>query len=161
MPWLSSSKTKPPDAPATVPDTSVLRSTALQASWRRDRWVGRRRVALRWSLYYLGRYGLPGMLLLSMGLFVWLRILPWLASPPWQPAASVAIAPPPVPVAVPEQPASAPAPEALMPASQEADPPLRLERQWAAVSARLISVHEDDSPAPQLKPDHWLHSQEP
>ena len=161
MPWLSSSKTKPPDAPATVPDTSVLRSTALQASWRRDRWVGRRRVALRWVLFYLRRYGFPGMLLLGMGLFVWLRVVPWLAPPPLQPAASVATAPPPVPAASPEQPASSPAPEALMPASPEADPPLRLERQWAAVSARLISVHEDDSPAPPLKSDNALHSQEP
>ena len=161
MPWLSSSKTKPPDAPATVPDTSVLRSTALQASWRRDRWVGRRRVALRWSLYYLGRYGLPGLLMLSTGLFVWLRMVPWLAPPTLQPAASVAIAQPPVPAAAPEQAASSPAPEALMPASPEAAPPLRLERQWAAVSARLISVHEDDSPAPPLKSDNALHSQEP
>ena len=161
MPWLSSSKTKPPDVPAAVPDTSVLRSTALQASWRRDRWVGRRRVALRWSLFYLRNYGLQGMLLMGMGLFVWLRIVPWLVPPLQQPAAGVAIALPPLSVVRPEQPAHSSAPEALMPISPETNPPLRLERQSAAVSARPISVHEDDSPAPRLKPDQWLHSQEP
>lgn len=38
--------------PSTVPDPDALRLTALQASWRRDRQVGRRRLAWRWAVWY-------------------------------------------------------------------------------------------------------------
>lgn len=38
--------------PSTVPDADALRQAALHASWRRDRQVGRRRLAWRWMVWY-------------------------------------------------------------------------------------------------------------
>ena len=42
---------------AAVPDAESLRRAVLQASWRRDRWVARRRLAWRWTLFYLQAHG--------------------------------------------------------------------------------------------------------
>ena len=56
--------------PVPVPDIERLRRDALQASWRRDRRVARRRTFLRWALWY-GLRGLP-LLLLAAALSIWL-----------------------------------------------------------------------------------------
>ena len=46
--------------PRRLPRASdALRRAALEKSWQRDRRVGRRRVAWRWMLWLLWRYGLP------------------------------------------------------------------------------------------------------
>lgn len=153
MPWLSNASPKRPHTPAPVPDVDALRLAALQASWQRDRWVARRRVAMRWALWYAGKYGLQVLLALVVAAFVWLRVIPELTAP----TEPVAVAPAPAP-----EPTASAAPEAAVPASpDETDPPLRLEREWKAVSARHVSVQPDDSPAPPLKSDNALHSQEP
>jgi len=166
MPWLSNAPRKRLNAPAPVPDVDALRLAALQASWQRDRWVARRRVAMRWALWYAGKYGLQVLLALVVAAFVWLRVIPELTAPT-EPVA-VAPAPAPTPTQAPTatsptpEPAQTPAPEAAPPANpDETDPPLRLEREWKAVSARHVSVQPDDSPAPPLKSDNALHSQEP
>jgi len=155
MPWLSNAPHKRLHTPAPVPDVDALRLAALQASWQRDRWVARRRVALRWVLWYAGKYGLQVLLALAVAAFVWLRVLPALNAPD-EPVAVPAPVPTPAPVA-----ATSPAPEPIQTPSPEADLPLRLEREWKAVSARHVSIQEDDSPAPPLKSDNALHSQEP
>ena len=56
--------------PVPVPDIERLRRNALQASWRRDRRVARRRTFIRWALWY-GLRGLP-LLLLAAALSIWL-----------------------------------------------------------------------------------------
>jgi hypothetical protein len=162
MPWLSNASPKRPHNPAPVPDVHVLRRKALEASWRRDRWVGHRRVAVRWTLFYARRYGLPGLLLLCIGLVIWLRVMPWAMAPDDE-IGNISAALP-VTSTLPKHPTPATfevTPAAPLPANPESDPPLRLERYWRGASARQIYVHPDDTPAPQLKPDHWLHSQEP
>jgi len=55
----------PPERPtptSAVPDSEALRQSALRASWRRDRQVGRRRRWTRWLVWALCRYGLPLLL---------------------------------------------------------------------------------------------------
>ena len=152
MPWLSNASRKRPHTPAPVPDVDALRLAALQASWQRDRWVARRRVALRWVLWYAGKYGLQVLLALAVAAFLWLRVIPGLRE----------LTAPDEPVAVAPAPAQTPVPEAAPPANpDETEPPLRLEREWKAVSARHVSVQPDDSPAPPLKSDNALNSQEP
>lgn len=51
------------DPNAAVPDSETLRQAALQASWRRDHQVGRRRRWWRWVAWGFWRYGLPLLLL--------------------------------------------------------------------------------------------------
>ncbi|WP_291065466.1 hypothetical protein [Hydrogenophaga sp.] len=48
-----------------LPDPETLRRSALQASWRRDRWVRARRLAWRWLLWACWRYGPAALLLLA------------------------------------------------------------------------------------------------
>ncbi len=81
---------------APVPDIDGLRRAALQASWRRDRSVAQRRMAMRWLAWYAIR-GLP---LLAIAVAVWLWVLPKLnaaaqatASAPVQQASPAVIAP--------------------------------------------------------------------
>ncbi len=95
-----------------VPDSEALRRAALQASWRRDRWVSRRRLAWRWTLFYLQAHGwlLLAVALLWGGWAVWRTsggaALTWpLAWPPvlarWTSPTAPAAPPPPVPAAAP------------------------------------------------------------
>jgi hypothetical protein len=174
----------PPSAP--VPDAEALRRAALQASWRRDRWVARRRVLLRWLLWATGRYLMPAMLVFGLGAWLWLGVLPNMGNPLdrlaifQQPAANPAAATPPPPVAVATSSVQALAPAepataeddgpAYSPEGEELPVPLRLrfEPRWA-VSASSGSITATVSAAadtlttiqPHLKPENWLHSKEP
>jgi len=170
--------TIPPSAP--VPDAEALRRAALQASWRRDRWVARRRVWLRWLLWVSGRYLMPALLAFGLGAWLWLGVLSGLGIPldqlavfP-QPSTSPAPTPPPAQVAVasPTQPlpAAEPVEAAFSPEGEELPVPLRLrlEPRWAAsVDRGSISVTASaatdtlTSIQPHLKPENWLHSKEP
>lgn len=60
----------PPQAHA-----EALRQAALRASWRRDRRVARRRVALRWLAWALWRYGLALLLVLvvAASVAIWMH----------------------------------------------------------------------------------------
>ena len=167
---------------AAVPDIDGLRRTALQASWRRDRRVAQRRMAMRWAAWYAMR-GLP---LLAIAAAMWLWVLPKLnaraletanapaqqASPPSgasiAPAGPVAGAPAPTPDANP----ATPDPQRDEPGLQlRLDGPFQPELPLAATPATTAqniggqaagkAVSAKDSPSPQLKPDNWLHSQEP
>ena len=153
---------------AQVPDIDGLRRAALQASWRRDRRVAQRRMAMRWAAWYAIR-GLP---LLTMAAAVWLWVLPKLnaaaqatASAPVQqispvPSASVAAATPA---------ATAPAANPPTPDLQRGEPGLQLRLESPFQPAPPIAIKQAagktasaaDSQSPQLKPDNWLHSQEP
>jgi hypothetical protein len=73
-----------------LPDPEAVRLDALQRSWQRDREVARRRLARRWVVWALLRYGLPAMLVLGTAAGVWVWALPeaharlvlWLHPPP-------------------------------------------------------------------------------
>ena len=64
---------------APVPDIESLRRAALQASWRRDRRVAQRRMAMRWIAWYALR-GLP---LLAIAIAA--AVLLWLSNRPNEP----------------------------------------------------------------------------
>lgn len=162
-----------------VPDSDTLRQRALQASWRRDRQVSRRRLALRWVAWFLRRYLLPGLGVFLLGAALYTQ-LPW-AGMDW-PLEPVALPDGPDPMALPSTPdASAAAPvdggeaSGLRPPDAPPAPPddaaplaLRLEPGWRASPAipspqRTTTASPDDKPpgTPNLHPENWLHSKEP
>lgn len=177
--------TVPPVAP--VPDAEALRLALLQASWRRGRWVARRRLALRWLLWATTRYLMPATLVFGLAAWLWLGVLPsvgnpWLQLAPWtgrsvQPERPTP-APPTALVTPPLTPAVAPD-EALeyetayvefSPEGEEIPRPLALkfEARWAGAGQRLgrgtvpaPASEPVPNPQPTLKPENWLHSKEP
>ena len=144
---------------APVPDIDGLRRAALQASWRRDRRVAQRRMALRWVVWYAIR-GLP---LLVIAAAVWLWILPKLheaaqaTARATAPATASATAT--APAAPPPSPPELPRGEAGLQLRLESPFQPTLPPSLKQAAGRAASA--TDSPSPQLKPDNWLHSQEP
>ncbi|MCW5654711.1 hypothetical protein [Hydrogenophaga sp.] len=63
-----------PSSQAPHPQAEAIRVAALQASWRRDRQVGRRRLALRWLAWAFWRYGLALLLVLAFAAAVGLWV---------------------------------------------------------------------------------------
>lgn len=166
----------PPAAP--VPDAEALRRAALQASWQRDRWVARRRVWLRWLLWFSGRFLMPAMLVFGIGAWLWLGVLPGLDNPLDRlaqlrtPAAQPAPVetPLPAPVADPPSNLAEPAGPTFSPEGEETPAPLalRFEPRWAAApiitnpNNPAVAEPETSTPTlPPLKPENWLHSKEP
>jgi len=162
-------------AAAPVPDAEALRRAALEASWRRDRWVARRRVWMRWLVWVSARYLTPALLVFGVGAWLWLGVLPGLGSPKELPA--LVRTPPahPTPVAAPAPPAVAdppanwaePAVTMFSPEGEEMPLPLalRFEPRWAAAAGNgnpAAGATETSTPTPpNLKPENWLHSKEP
>ena len=72
MQWQRSEHQQPPSPRRrpSVPDSEAVRLAALQASWRRDRRVARRRIFWRWIVWFALRY-LP-WLLVALALLMWL-----------------------------------------------------------------------------------------
>jgi hypothetical protein len=66
---------------APVVDTNTLRQAALQNSWQRDQRVARRRLALRWVLWWLWKYRYYLLALCAA-----LALLVYLIGPAWLPA---------------------------------------------------------------------------
>lgn len=162
----------PPAAPAPVPDTAAVRRAALQASWRRDRWVARRRLGLRWLLWVSGRYLLPALLILALGAWLWLGVLPGRGNTlgphsGTPPAAFPTSQAEPEPVAPPSDSPPPPVQAMLLsPEGEELPTPLslRFEPRWAAASGRTTvpaTPTTETATSPHLKPDNWLHSKEP
>ncbi|PKO76241.1 MAG: hypothetical protein CVU21_14155 [Betaproteobacteria bacterium HGW-Betaproteobacteria-15] len=169
---------------APVPDAEALRRAVLQASWRRDRRVARRRVWLRWLVWVTGRYLLPALLVFGLGAWLWLGVLPGMGNPLDQltriqkPAASPAPAAPPTHKAGPE-PATLPPPSSAEPVEVVSYSPegeelpvplaLRLESRWATtvsdsdkLTTTVSTASDTFTPIqPHLKPENWLHSKEP
>lgn len=135
-------------AKAPVPDTEAVRQAALRASWRRDRWVARRRLLGRWLLWLLRRYVLPIVLVVGLGLLLWLGVWPSLRKP-FETARPAAASSTPLP--------------------PPRDAGLRLETHWPPATTAQAPV-QTTPPAPlpsqptspsHLKPENWLHSKEP
>lgn len=162
--WLSRA-TPIPAVAALVPDAEVLRRSALAASWRRDRWVGRRRLWWRWLLWALPRYVAP--LVAALLLIGWLAWL-W-AGRPSRPNGQAALATTvplrastphrPPRVFVTDRPADG---ETELPVQDRTALPLRLDGGETPAVATPASVTGESPPiTPTLKPENWLHSKEP
>ena len=159
MAWTQSA----PDLPGTfgtapVPDVEGLRRAALQASWRRDRRVAQRRTAVRWIAWYALR-GLP---LLAIAGAVFLGVSNRSTGRPAErtPAAPERHAGQPELQLRPGSPLQSASPIATATSTATATP--------QAVGPQSTSVPPADKassttnfPSPQLRPDNWLHSQEP
>ncbi|WP_420047299.1 hypothetical protein [Hydrogenophaga sp. ZJX-1] len=182
MLWRQTPQTLLIPQTAPVPDAEALRRAVLQASWRRDRRVARRRVWLRWLLWLTGRYLLPALLVFGLGAWLWLGVLPGMGNPLDQltsiqkPTASLAPAATPTHKAVPEPamlpPPSSAEPEELVsysPEGEELPVPLtlRFESRWATTvtgnhTTTVSAAPDKFTPIqPHLKPENWLHSKEP
>lgn len=166
---------------APVPDADRLRLAVLQASWSRGRWVARRRVAVRWVLWVLGRYVMPALAVSGVAAWLWLGVLQDIDSPldrlaQWSgwPAATEA-APAQAPMAAPVTSTAADVPTLpveLATHSPEGEwieypPQLKLEPRWAGASLLAAAApatganSPETDPPPTLKPENWLHSKEP
>ncbi|QCB45353.1 hypothetical protein [Hydrogenophaga sp. PAMC20947] len=137
-----------------------MRLSALQASWRRDRWVAKRRIALRWLAWFGWRYGLPALGAIAVLAFTWSVVLGW----PSETAAEMPVSPS----------LSIPAPMPTKAAQDDPGVRLRFDPAWpdAAllqpqprhVPSALPAASTPDAATPftpHLKPENWLHSKEP
>lgn len=167
----------PVPVPTPVPDIERLRRDALQASWRRDRRVARRRTAMRWALWY-GIRGLP-LLLVVATVSIWLLplIVDRLQAPsnPPEPVNVPVTVPTTVPPAKSADLAADAAPVLLVPPDSRRDESgiqLRLGSPFQPITpdtkaqdtppkASDAAAAVPPSSSPQLKPDNWLHSKEP
>jgi hypothetical protein len=171
MLWRKSANPPPSAAPLPVPCGEAVRLAALSSSWRRDKRVAQRRLAWRWTLWYLQRYyrhGLGLLVLALAGAYLSGARVPTPAWPqfdvlsrsPAQPEAPAASAPPRSAASV-----SAPDPVAAAEPYQSPDEPLALRRAWqlAPASGAPIPLPADSGPTDtlSLKPETWLHSKEP
>lgn len=165
MPWPKSASTPSSVAQFPVPCAEAVRLAALEASWRRDKRVARRRLFWRWTLWYIQRYHRHALALMALALaMAYFSGARWPASngtkhpPPVLSTAPLnAEAPPQAPV-VAEPPAEPDAPlEINEPVSLR--PALRLADASATPADVPIAVGPPDTLP--LKPETWLHSKEP
>jgi hypothetical protein len=168
MLWRRSEPLKlPRDLPPTIPGSDSVRQAALQASWRRDRRVAQRRIAWRWTVWYLQRFSphvLTGMALLVGAAYFSGSLLSWPGHADRAEMADSTLARAPYsPPSVPTAPVITPLAEP--PTVPDSDVPLTL-RASLALGATAIAP----PPAPEtrispdtltLKPENWLHSKEP
>lgn len=159
MLWRRSVQTPVSSLTPLVPEGEAVRLSALQASWQRDRWVAKRRIALRWLAWLCWRYGLPALGLAAVLAIAWRVVLAWPSATPPETGASAH----PVPVHAPALPEPAPdnTPMKLRfdPAWPVAPP---LPSQTNYPKTPTLSDFDAAAPStPHLKPENWLHSKEP
>lgn len=170
--WRRSAQPVSVPAEATyLPSTEVLRVAALQASWRRDRAVGRRRVVWRWTLWYTRRWGpLVGGIAATI-----LAVVQWPVAQNLLTQVSWPRNPPTLSNPVPVLPAPLPAPPLALGEQRDASPgesaetsalPVRLQMTvtWSQGQPHVptfpLTTAEPDLPEPSLKFETWLHSKE-
>ena len=176
MPWQSSAQSTSPRPAATVPEGESVRLAALQAAWRRDRWVARRRIWLRWTLWGAQRYGVPaaGVLGVCAALWMVLRATMGVLDAPSHSAPVMAAGPAPAPVthstdttAARVTPANASAdspPKSLGSASGILlifEPSLHASASTHSPVSSPAGFDADEPPHPPLISENWLHSKEP
>lgn len=169
-------------APYAVPTSDAVRQQALARGWQRSRRVAQRRLAWRWLAWALTRFGVPVLLVLTLGLSLAelvgsaayyflpssanLAAAPQTAKPPSVPGVSAAPSaktpPESDPAAVPAATAKpAPSPSAAMAMAL----PLRLSRDLAAASAAPAAsappVSANPIADPILHPTPLLQRKEP
>ena len=168
MLWQRSEHQAPPHhVPPIIPGPDSVRQAALQASWRRDRLVARRRIAWRWVVWYFQRFSphvLAGVALLVGATYLSGSLPSWPdgGHPTAGPAAAVALTPTPQPAAPEVQ---APEPPMQQVEGAATDQPMLLRASSALeVHAAAPSPAADPKISPDtlsLKPENWLHSKEP
>lgn len=159
MQWQRSEHQQPP-APrqSSVPDSEAVRLAALQASWRRDRRVARRRIVWRWIVWFALRY-LPWLvaalaLLFAAGYLAgWLPATPAAAEPRMIEAEAAMYAPLPAAVDPPESIAETD----WTPLNLHAN--VQLEFAANATTTAVEALTSPDTLT--LSPENWLHSKEP
>lgn len=168
-----------------VLDSEALRRAALAASWRRDRWVGRRRVVLRWLGWALWRYVLPALVLAGLCAVIWLYLVPrfgghldlkhasakegrlasghgqWPTLTTTTPPATQANAIDPPPDFASEPVLQDTWPSTPIHLKFEADYALETAGSRPAPRPATASAEKTSVIQPQLKPENWLHSKEP
>lgn len=176
MPWQSAAQPQQPRSAATVPVGESVRLAALQAAWKRDRQVGRRRLWWRWTVWGARRYVLPAAAGLALFAGLWFAAkatLGWLDAPtatePTIATAPATASPAPTtttnhvdPVApLPSITVVVPSGMALAFETGLPDPTVRPNRSAHSPvsSAALSDVAK--IPNPQLISENWLHSKEP
>lgn len=166
MQWQRSEDlSKPHPNPKFIPDSESLRLAALQASWRRDHRVAQRRIAWRWTTWYVQRYAPHAFaaLLLLAGVAYLSGVRPswsWPENPSTDREPMPRYVPPLVPVAV--IPADAP-PDTPDIAVEDDDAPLVLRNSlnFETRSPTATPVVQTSADTLSLKPENWLHSKEP
>lgn len=168
MPWPKSASTPSSVAPFSVPCAEAVRLAALEASWRRDKRVARRRLFWRWTLWYIQRYHRHVLVLIALALAA-----AYFSGARW-PASSGPTDKHPGTNAVPSN--ASDSPQALEPvvvaeppsgpdAASVMDEPvtLRTSPQLGVPSATPSSAPTFSGPPDTLplKPETWLHSKEP
>ncbi len=183
MPWHDAAQAQPPRPATPVPGGESVRLAALQATWKRDRQVARRRLWWRWTVWGAQRYALPVAAGLSVIAGLWFAVsatMAWLEAPgpANQPVASEpaqnspATASLDTPTPTPDSPAlpftSLPPKAVVTPSGMTlafeinlTDPTLRNNgsNQSPVSSAALSDAAK--IPNPQLISENWLHSKEP
>ena len=169
MLWQRSEPLKPPhELPPSIPGSDLVRQAALQASWQRDRRVAQRRIAWRWTVWYVQRFSphvLVGVTALAGVAYLTGSLPSWSdrGAGPERPAPSVA----PAPYSPPSVPTTAlvNAPSVEQAAAPATDLPLTLRASLALGAALATPAPAPAAPnSPDtltLKPENWLHSKEP
>src|SRR5690606_10720347 len=147
MLWQRPARTLTPSPAPSVPHGEALRLSALQASWKRDRWVARRRLAWRWLMWASWRCLIPAAAVMLFAWFILMPELGWRLAPaeaeqPPAPTVTQAIPAPPT-AALPEQ-----APDTTQASPTLTDQPFPLPEPISAFT-------------PHLKPENGLYSKEP
>lgn len=148
---------------SSVPDTEAVLRAALAASWRRDKRVARRRIAWRWTLWYLQRYSphvlALAVLVLVVGYLAGVRLPANMLGRASVPTGAQHL---PVPTTVPAT--LAHSSRSPLPTGGVGDG-LSLQHSWqlAVRASASISTPTDTGPTDtlSLKPETWLHSKEP
>ena len=171
MLWRRATRHQPLRPAQPVPAGESVRLAALQAAWRRDHRVARRRLWWRWTLWGAQRYGAPAAgavgLLVGLGFAVH-AVMGWVATPsPAEPNVAMA-----KPAAVPTPPkAQAAAPVPLSRPTvilsntsgmlMKFEPALRASTRTDSPVSSPATPEAAESPDPQLISENWLHSKEP
>lgn len=150
-----------------VPNSETLRLQALEASWAKGRWIARRRVAWRWTIWYAQQ---PRVWMvvstMAVGLTLWYQTSnddTWLRT--WQQASAVpptVARPDPAPATVPSQPPIQPPTPVPTVISADVDTlPLRWSAWGSAATlaaGQAAAAVSDDQAAIVLQLDTQLHT---
>jgi hypothetical protein len=152
-----------------VPEGESVRLAILQAAWKRDRQVARRRLWWRWTLWGAKKYALPVLAVLGICAGLWWgtkATLTWLNTPGQTTSAASAAQAPSTPSAALESLASEP--------SRSMPPGMTLSIETDATNASFGLHRSAQTPVssaappdaaetsnPNLISENWLHSKEP
>jgi hypothetical protein len=176
MLWQRATQPQTSRSAGPVPEGESVRLAALQAAWKRDRWIARRRIGLRWTLWGAQRYGVPAAGFLGVSAALWFAVhatMGWLETPsPTEPVVASA-----QPIQPKVGPTSAPAPKpsaAITPAELapitfsdasatllKFEPSLRASVRSETPVSFAALPDAAKIPNPQLISENWLHSKEP